>query len=74
MITARETGDDMKTLKTIIKQIENHKAVIADRRDKLRAILSELEDIAESCDAGIDALEEAQDLLDRALDDFSQYL
>lgn len=53
--------------KTIIKSIEKHKDAIAKHRDALRDLLEDLENIVDSCDCGVQALE-------GAIDDLSQYL
>lgn len=51
----------------IMKRIEQAKAVIAEKRDELRDILSELNSICDTCD-------EAEESLDAAIYSISQYL
>lgn len=56
-----------KTLKTLTRQIEAHKARIAKERDKLRDLIDDACVILDSC-------QEAEDCLVNAVDSLSQYL
>lgn len=58
---------DSQRLKKVIRGIRAEKRKISQARDKLRASISEVEDICDDCD---DAVED----LDRALDTLSKYL
>jgi len=51
----------------IVKSIKFHKDEIAKHRDSLRAIYSELGDVLESTERGVEALEEAIDTLSENL-------
>lgn len=46
-----------------IKKLEKEKELLGKRRDSLRALLSEIEDLAEHCDTAIEDLERAVDSL-----------
>lgn len=47
------------TTKTIIKQLEKRLVAVGEERDKLRALIADVEDLAETCDHAHDALQEA---------------
>ena len=57
----------MKSVKQLLKEANTVKKRISAERDKLRGIISELEDIAESVDECVVALESGVDYLSRYL-------
>ncbi len=67
MTTKRRERQSIQPLRIVIKQIEARKQAIAEHRDALRVILSDLEDVVSSTDEGVDGLE-------RAIDELSKYL
>ena len=54
-----------KQFSKVVAKINRHKEAIGKHRDALRDIHSELADILEDADAGIDCLETAVDYLSR---------
>ncbi len=56
----------MASIKQIIKQLERRRDAIGKERDKLRELLSEWADLADTCDS-------AYEDIDRAIDALSQY-
>jgi ABC-type transporter Mla subunit MlaD len=56
-----------KRLKSLAKQLAAVKAKIAANRDVLRTLVSEYEDILETCDRACDDLERAADALSEYL-------
>ena len=81
----RKFGEVMKTKKKakltekekLLKQlaeIEATKNKLAELRDKLRGQVSDLEDILESLETGIDQFDDAHRLFSDGLDTLSQYV
>ncbi len=63
-----------KSIKQVLKEIDNHTKIIAAHRDKLREIYSELESVIDSLDTGIESMEIGRQLIDSSIDDMSQYI
>lgn len=55
------------TTKDIVGKLKFHKDEIAKHRDELRALYYELEDTFDSVNRGVEALEEAVDILSENL-------
>jgi hypothetical protein len=53
------------TLKSVIRDFEKHRAVVAKERDRLRDLQLEVEQLNEDCDEALGALEDAIDALSR---------
>lgn len=56
-----------REIKSWTVKIERQKKRIADERDKLRDMVSELEGVLESCDRAIDHMTDAADALSELL-------
>ena len=56
----------MARIKQLIKQLEKRRDAIGKERDKLRELLSEWADLADTCDC-------AYEDIDHAIDSLSQY-
>lgn len=65
---------DAERVKELMEKAEKAKAVIAAERDTLRQLHSELEDILESVDEGIDEISDGLRYLESGIDRMSQYL
>ena len=48
-----------RTMKAIVKQLEKHRDKIGAERDRLREMQSEIEELLEPCQEGIEALDAA---------------
>jgi uncharacterized membrane protein len=59
--------DLRKALKKPLAEMRKHVAEIAKRRDALRGLVSDIEDILESCDDGVQSFEYGIDALSRDL-------
>ena len=55
------------SVKSLQAQIELRKNAIADQRDKLRALVSDVEDICAEADEAVQCLEQAVDALSKYL-------
>lgn len=55
----REPRKKPPTKRDILKRVAQVKAGIAAKRDELRALISDVEDVVESSDRAVDALDEA---------------
>lgn len=66
--------NDVLKIKKLLDEIENRKTIIAAERDKLRVIYSELEDLLNSFDAGIEGLENGRLEISNAIDTLSERL
>jgi len=65
----------MKTnVNKILKRIEESKIIISRERDKLRDIHSELTDLLESFDEGIEQIEYGRYEIEKGIDALSQYV
>jgi len=64
----------MKNIKKLLAEIEKRKIIVAKQRDELREISSELEDLLQSFDEGIEGLEIGKAEIEGALDTLSQYV
>lgn len=56
-----------KSKAQIIREVRGCKARIAKERDRLRGLVSELDEIVSDCDDAVDCLDEATDALSRYL-------
>jgi hypothetical protein len=67
--TGVEMSDTRKPLTklTIIAAIKKHQAVIADARDKLRALVADVEEVCQDSDEAVGELELAVEYLSRNL-------
>jgi ABC-type transporter Mla subunit MlaD len=54
-----------KRLKKALSQVQRHTKVIADRRDKLRELAREIEEISDSIDEGLEDISRGTDALSR---------
>ena len=63
---------DTKKLLKLVSQIDKHKARIAKERDAVRVISDELNDLLESFDTGIEALESGAREITDGVDNLSQ--
>jgi len=61
-----------KELKEIMDKIEVKKTIIAKQRDELREIESELTDLLDKFDGGIESLDVAMQEFSRAIDTLSE--
>jgi len=61
-------------LKSVVTKINKSKANVAKERDKLRVLHSELEDLLETFDSGIDSLTDGVEEIERGIDDLSQFV
>jgi predicted nucleic acid-binding Zn-ribbon protein len=53
----------MKEIKLAIQKIENEKILLAKRRDSMRDLLDELEELVGNCDRAIEDMDHAVDAL-----------
>lgn len=65
---------DAKKVADLIDRIAVSKQAIAAERDKLRDAWLEADAILESCDRGIEGIEEGADLIQRGIDSLSELL
>jgi len=61
-------------LNNIIGLIQQKKDLFAKERDKLRELISDLDDIKDSFDCGIEEMENGINSLNDAIDEISQYV
>ena len=66
--------DLVKRLRGCKKKVEEHASAIAKHRDALRSIYHDIDDLAESCDYGMDELHATVVSLEQAIDHFSEYV
>lgn len=56
-----------KTKRSILREVNRHKAAIAKHRDALRDLIEDAEAVSESCDDAVRSLESAADALSQNL-------
>lgn len=65
---------ETKKMKSIVKQIEEAKSLMAKKRDEIRELYSELEDLLESWDSGIESIEAGVSEIQNGIDSISQFV
>jgi hypothetical protein len=71
---AQEQPPALAALIAKITAIEAQKEIIAEERDKLRDMVSDVESILESLDRGVDGIDEGVRALQSAVDSMSEYI
>lgn len=69
-----ERTEQIEQVKKLMSEAEKVKNEIAERRDRLREIIDELDDVAESCSESVLFIEDAISSMESSLDELSQYL
>ena len=59
-------------VRQVLKRLEAEQSAIAERRDRLRDILSTVDELISDCDDAFDGLQDAIDAIERAADTLSK--